>query len=1610
MSEAKIKLRVDGAGSAKSDIKSVADTFDSLGDSAKGALGGLAVGLSAGALATWVKGAIDAADNLNDLSKSTSIAVEQLAGLDLAARQSGGNLDSIAQSINKLSVNIGKDAEKFAKIGITAKEPLEAFKQLADVYNSIQDPQQKAAFGAEALGKAWQGAAPLLAEGGDAIGEMVEKGTKLSGMTKKFADDSDKFNDSLAEMSTVVGGAAARLGSDLLPLLNQVTESIADASQEASDAAVSFNPITEAFRALIVLGGNIAFVFKGVGTELGGLAAQIGALSSGEWQQSVAIGKAMEEDAAKARETFDKWEANILNVGKIAKDTVKEISKIPAATAQSGEMAAEIAALTGGAIGTSTPSKADVDKFLKGDNDNGKAEAERIIKARTSFIASLEKERVTLGQTTEQNKLYEASLLGIKGRQLDLVKAKLVDIEAQKSLIKETERWDGIAKSMADEQKKYMDAMYDNIDSLKAQVEAQQEYNNNIGLSKDALIELTATKLEDAAAGKERNAQMLEEIGLETQQIELLRTQAEDLRNLAKLKREGGAKEAAIEREEKFAEQAKRDFEKLQDESQKFTDSLYEGLSDSLYRGFEDGKGFGKSMRDSIVNLFKTNAIKITAQVITTGILGVGATGQASASQAGNIFNDATSLVSAGKSLFDGFAAAGAASSSAFSSFALSSMGQSLGLSSATAASTMAAEAAALTGSTLGASATSGAALTGVGSAGASIASAMPYVAAAMAAFQGFKAINGGYRLGGLSGDVGALFGVAPRLFGMKEKELGGQTVTGTLGTDNLMRNQSWTQDGGLFRSDRSGVWSYGLKDSTAIQDGKAYTDSASLNSDKALLSMLNDTYAAVKLASSDYAKALGLNADSIASRADSLNLTLGKTQEETQAAIQKTFGTIADSIAADLLPSVKDLAKENETASVTLARVALSFGSVNQAFGDLGLKLYDVGTAGYSAAANFTDLVGGIDAFKNISSSYYQNFYTQEERNANIVKSLTAELEKQNLILPSSRDGYRALVEEVSKTGSPEQLASLFKLSDAFASVFDGVDSLTTQLPIFANSAMSFATSLDGQYLAQRKMEAAAIAATQAIEAQAKATENAARLESQKAYDDALQSRLRSGKIGEIMSSNYELNPVDFGKYVSAGQFDAAGFNSEILRQQAKLSLELIAKASADAINIEDVASVVGGLFDFTKGNEFRQILRQQLPQGTGLANDVGYVMFDFIESALEGIRLDKYAASGQGVINVINAKDQIGYQRDLLTQYNRSLSSAAEALRLGIVTQDEYTGAIAKANEILKDQVKTQDELSASLKQAGIDSIAFYFDQIGLSVERLNAATEKAVEPLAVVTSAIGRFTSISDVFSLSANAAGDVGGNADLVAQSAKIAAQVLTTQSAAQAAKELAAKTSFTGQSASQLRDISLLIEGVKQFDPNSFESGFLRISDALNKGTIDQAQYQDLFSASLNMFNGVESESSLLAKTMGNLRASMSSFADSLLIDKSKTTLSDSARMQEVMRQYDAAKIGAMSGDASSISLFQSLGSHLASKENYSSRAEANYGFSRVLADSEMLVRYADQKTSGEKQTAAIQSMEKSMNERMDKQFAIMLAQLKELQDSNVNQVRASLPA
>jgi len=205
--------------------------FAKTGQVASAALGALGVG----SLAAFVKNSIDAADNLNDLSKKTGVAVESLAGFDLVAKSSGISLEDIATRVGRLNKSMGEAAggnkemaATLKALGVTAKTPEEALYQIADAFGRFKNEGDKARALSQVLGKSWQSLAPALAEGGAGLRGIVEEGKRLNPVTREMAEQADKFNDALARFKTQAEGVGTSIANTLLPTMNKMLEDMSE--------------------------------------------------------------------------------------------------------------------------------------------------------------------------------------------------------------------------------------------------------------------------------------------------------------------------------------------------------------------------------------------------------------------------------------------------------------------------------------------------------------------------------------------------------------------------------------------------------------------------------------------------------------------------------------------------------------------------------------------------------------------------------------------------------------------------------------------------------------------------------------------------------------------------------------------------------------------------------------------------------------------------------------------------------------------------------------------------------------------------------------------------------------------------------------------------------------------------------------------------------------------------------------------------------------------------------------------------------------------------------------------------------------------------------------
>lgn len=208
------------------------DKFGKRGDAVaaglKGAFAGMAAALSVGALASFAKSGIDAADALNDMSQRTGVAVKTLAEYQLAATLADTSLDDLAKGIQRLVLTQGKaeqggkaQAQALMNLGISAKDPKIAFEQLADAVANSNDPNRTAADLAVVLGKSYVNLLPLLQGGAKGLRDSAAASATFSESMAKLAPNAAKFNDQLDILKSNAAGAAASILSELVPSLNE---------------------------------------------------------------------------------------------------------------------------------------------------------------------------------------------------------------------------------------------------------------------------------------------------------------------------------------------------------------------------------------------------------------------------------------------------------------------------------------------------------------------------------------------------------------------------------------------------------------------------------------------------------------------------------------------------------------------------------------------------------------------------------------------------------------------------------------------------------------------------------------------------------------------------------------------------------------------------------------------------------------------------------------------------------------------------------------------------------------------------------------------------------------------------------------------------------------------------------------------------------------------------------------------------------------------------------------------------------------------------------------------------------------------------------------------
>lgn len=941
-----IKMTADTA-SLQADLKraqgQVSGAMKGIEDSvnfAKKALAALGITVGAAAFVNLIKGSIDAADKLADLSKVTGVSASQLSAFAAVGRQTGTSAETIAGHLTKMAKNM-TDVEKpssqagqaLKALGLNAEEfkklsPDQKLLEVAKAADRFADGGGKAAAVEAVMGK---GAAELIP-----FMQDLARTQKLNAeVTDEQAEAANLFNDNLSDLKTSGMAWSRELAVGMVPALANASTAVLD-----------------------VVNGT------------GGLRDQIKKLAADgtitEWTTRAVKGLTYVVDGVIYVKRFIQDLGNML--GATAAATAAFFASAADATTKaiSGDFKGAWNALKGG-ISEANRIQEDYEatsKAIWGSPTIGQKIRERMEqqKGLTQAVQETTKAQVPYGDETDKST--------DKTRRLAEATKGLVEIVVYRKRMSE-EGLKAIAQTET--------ALGKETDKIREQIEAQRKAIEQAGMSREQTAALEVVRLRDAAATALQSAAMQAQLPLHEGIAAELQQQAAAWYELADLKEQGIHVEAAKEAQAAWA---------------KTTEAVFSGLTDALFRAFEEGKGFMQAFRDTLENAFKTLILRPTIEAIMRPV--AGAMG---------------GIVSGARAGLGGIIPVGGGAGGGGGSGMLGNIGTMVGLGGSMLGAGLGYGLAAY-----GASATIGGTLAG---AGAMISGGL---AGGMA---GLGSVIAG--VGAIAGVLGPIaLGVALLVKGftrgpkkITEEGISGQIVGGDIAAEAYAK---WKQSGSWFVGGRKGT---------------KYSD---LGEEASLA--LEQTTAAIFGGMAEYSKALGLPVELLSQVNYEFKAAKGKTEEETQKNLEAAFEGYRQALAARFADVLEPFRNAGETLAETMERL-VGIQQMSESLNQFGGIFSRIATLSVEAREELIGFAGGIEALVQKAQAFVGAYYSEGEQAGIAARPILQALEALGIGQAgdySTKAEFRALIEsmDVSTTEGRRALNTLLDLAPAFAGVAD--------------------------------------------------------------------------------------------------------------------------------------------------------------------------------------------------------------------------------------------------------------------------------------------------------------------------------------------------------------------------------------------------------------------------------------------------------------------------------------------------------------------------------------------------------------------------------------------
>lgn len=336
-----VKLGLDSAQFSEG-LKKSQGQISGFAKSAAVAGAAIAAALAGTALAVGaaVKGAIDQADQLDELSQKIGIGVEELSRLKYAAEISGVSLDTLSTGIKRLSAGLaeaagkgtGKAAEALTALGISATDATgqlrsssDVLKDVAEKFAGIEDGAGKTALAMSLFGKSGADLMPFLNEGADGIARLEAEADALGiTLSSDAAAAAGKFNENLDKLKATGQGVTNQLMTAVSPALLSISEGLLSTSRNSELMDGLGKALSITLRGLASAGVIVAAAFAATGSTIAAVAKAISLSIKGDFAGASAAMSITVFDTRKVAESVKKIWTDVPAAGRARSQAVAD--------------------------------------------------------------------------------------------------------------------------------------------------------------------------------------------------------------------------------------------------------------------------------------------------------------------------------------------------------------------------------------------------------------------------------------------------------------------------------------------------------------------------------------------------------------------------------------------------------------------------------------------------------------------------------------------------------------------------------------------------------------------------------------------------------------------------------------------------------------------------------------------------------------------------------------------------------------------------------------------------------------------------------------------------------------------------------------------------------------------------------------------------------------------------------------------------------------------------------------------------------------------------------------------------------------------------------------